>query len=127
VSDIKQSQDAIIICLEHVLKLSFFEWARRIVTRFDKLVIRPISPSSKKPDEAPVGVTASPNFPLPRQMNKLSENENVLVAKTDANFLQKINAETLGKERFRSISTINNNKKKKTCFHCSPRGLIFIR
>ncbi|KAI8881430.1 hypothetical protein K501DRAFT_274588 [Backusella circina FSU 941] len=94
-SDIKQRKDDILIFFGHVLKLSFFEWAKRIVTRINQVVIHPIEPSSKKPDGGLVGVTASPNFPLPPRFNKPAEKENVLIAKTDANYLQKINSETL--------------------------------
>lgn len=81
----------------HIPIMTFIQWIIQFLNRLDSFVLRP------RPDESPsahsVGVTATPNFPLPSHW-KTSGQQPVLVSKTDANILQKINAETLGKNNF---------------------------
>jgi torulene dioxygenase len=80
----------------HMPQLTFYEWLVDFYSRLANLVLFPKPVDESAPDEQAVGVTATPNFPLPPNMAK-NDNEKVLVSKTDANILQKIHAETLGK------------------------------
>lgn len=77
--------------------MSFPQWLYNFWVRLDSFVLRPKSRSSNKADAHSVGVTVTPNFPLPSNWEK--NNQSVLVSKTDANILQKIHAETLGKHK----------------------------
>lgn len=51
------------------------------------------------PTSEMVGVTVTPNYPLPKALQS-SSSDPVLVTKTDANVLQKVNADSLGKTTF---------------------------
>ncbi|KAI9312483.1 carotenoid oxygenase [Dichotomocladium elegans] len=75
-------------------------WSRfaRMVQRLDRMVVRPRVNTSQDPSSAAPGVTITPNFPLPKDLCSQKE-DRVLVAKTDANILQKINADSLEPER----------------------------
>jgi torulene dioxygenase len=77
-------------------RFSFLDWLLRFIIRIDQLIIRPIVPSQQAPDFQAVGVTATPNYPIPSHYRTTGKNERILVSKTDANTLQKINPETLG-------------------------------
>ncbi|KAG1456140.1 hypothetical protein G6F56_006901 [Rhizopus delemar] len=87
-----QSDTRGLVFFGHVINLSFWYWFKDSLVRFYKLVL---FPSSKNPDGASVGVTVTPNYPLPLGINK----EKSLVTKTDANILQKIHADTLMPEK----------------------------
>ena len=87
-----------LVLFGHLPDLSFFSWIRSFLSRVDNYIIRPTPRNRSKPDGLSVAVTPTPNFPLPVRWNKDNTlSEKVLVAKTDANLLQKIHAETLGK------------------------------
>ncbi|KAI7898324.1 carotenoid oxygenase [Cokeromyces recurvatus] len=73
--------------------LSFFQWLSHFCIRFYKLVFLSELNDGLPADGHMVGVTATPNLPLPSSVK--GNNKNILVAKTDANLLQKIHAETL--------------------------------
>ncbi|RCH87533.1 hypothetical protein CU097_008593 [Rhizopus azygosporus] len=92
----------------HLPDLSFFSWIRSFLSRVDNYIIRPTPRNRSKPDGLSVAVTPTPNFPLPVRWNKDNTlSEKVLVAKTDANLLQKIHAETLVPERIFNYGTYN--------------------
>ncbi|ORX46804.1 hypothetical protein DM01DRAFT_1293510 [Hesseltinella vesiculosa] len=60
-----------------------------------------------EPSSQMVGVTPTPNYPLPRQLKKntASHHEPTLVTKTDANILQKIHVDTLEPEQLFRYNT----------------------
>lgn len=93
--DFEQNSFKGIITYGFIPNLSFFRWLYHFWVRLDNFVLRPKSRASNRADAHNVGVTVTPNFPLPSKWEK--RNESVLVSKTDANILQKIHAETLGK------------------------------
>ncbi|KAL0086054.1 carotenoid oxygenase [Phycomyces blakesleeanus] len=74
-----------------------------IYLRFDSMLLsrRPLDETS--PSSQPVGVTATPNFPIPPVYKAADKNngesDRVLVAKTDANMLQQLNSDTLEPKR----------------------------
>lgn len=79
----------------HVPTVSFFKWLQEAYYRIAIMVLKIDSVNGdSEPDSHSVGVTASTNFPLPSDWAK---EDRVLVSKTDANILQKINADTLSK------------------------------
>ncbi|KAI9256222.1 carotenoid oxygenase [Sporodiniella umbellata] len=82
----------------HLPILSFFPWLMHALSRFCRLVLLPTSLAL---DTASVGVTVSPNYPLPADgfSQPLS-----LVAKTDANLLQILDPVTLVPERLFSYA-----------------------
>ncbi|KAI8390964.1 carotenoid oxygenase [Radiomyces spectabilis] len=78
----------------HMPLFSVWQHIKTLIYRFDRMVLRPpkwrdISPSSQM-----VGVTATPNYPLPPGANG-SDDAHVLVSKTDANMMQHIHSDTL--------------------------------
>lgn len=83
----------------HVPIMTFIQWLYHFLNRLDSFVLRPKADES--PDAHSVGVTVTPNFPLPSnwKMTDQQQKQPVLVSKTDANILQKIHAETLGKHK----------------------------
>lgn len=85
-----------LIFFGHIPEMSFPQWLYNFYVRLNTLVLFPKPISESAPDSQAVGVTVTPNFPLPARI-KNSDKENVLVSKTDANLLQKVHAETLGK------------------------------
>lgn len=90
-----------LIFFGHIPEMTFPEWLYNFYVRFNHLILFPKSRHDGRPDGQAVGVTVTPNFPLPARIKK-TDNENVLVSKTDANVLQKIHAETLGKYLYHS-------------------------
>ncbi|KAI7870436.1 putative carotene-dioxygenase [Spinellus fusiger] len=82
---------------------SFWERITSIYMRIDKMILHPPVLENASPSSVMVGVTPTPNFPLPEiytaadRMN--NEDMRVLVAKTDANILQQINQDTLEPKR----------------------------
>lgn len=77
----------------HVNKYNSFRlWMAQVFSRINAILIS--KQHNKLPDEDSIGVTTTPNFPLPKSVNA---NGRTLVSKTDANILQKIHADTLGK------------------------------
>ncbi|KAI7893570.1 carotenoid oxygenase [Mucor mucedo] len=89
--------------------LSFSRWLYHFWARLDQYVLRPRSRASNKADGHNVGVTVTPNFPLPSKWEK--NNQSVLVSKTDANILQKIHAETLVPEKVFTYTTYDAKLK----------------
>lgn len=79
----------------HIPEMSFLQWLHNFYFRFYSLILSPQAAHLKSPSGQSVGVTVTPNFPLPANVEK-RENEHVLVSKTDANVLQKVDPETLG-------------------------------
>ncbi|KAI7893569.1 carotenoid oxygenase [Mucor mucedo] len=98
-----------IIFFGHVPVVSFLQWIYHFLNRLDSFILRP------RPDESPdahsVGVTATPNFPLPSHWKSAGRQQPVLVSKTDANILQKINAETLVPEKVFNYTTFDKRLK----------------
>lgn len=86
-----------LIFFGHVPIMSFIQWVYYFLNRLDSLVLRP--KTNESPDAHSVGVTVTPNFPLPSHWRAEGQ-QPVLVSKTDANVLQKIHAETLGRTKF---------------------------
>lgn len=96
--NIKSGSRIGLVFFGHLHDLSFFGWIRSFLSRADNYILRPTLRNRSKPDGLSVAVTPTPNFPLPAHWNKDNTlSEKVLVAKTDANLLQKVHAETLGK------------------------------
>lgn len=93
--DIEQNSFKGLIFFGFIPKLSFSSWLYHFWVRLDHYVLRSKPRASNRKDAQNVGVTVTPNFPLPSSWEK--NNESVLVSKTDANMLQKIHAETLRK------------------------------
>lgn len=100
--DLEQNSYKGLIFFGFIPVLSFSKWLYHFWIRLDTFVLRPKPSSTSRADGHSVGVTVTPNFPLPSSWEKNSQS--VLVSKTDANVLQKIHAETLGKKQ--------NQKKK---------------
>ncbi|CAO3637718.1 unnamed protein product [Cunninghamella echinulata] len=73
---------------------------------FNKLVIQPGSNplTEKDPSSEMVGVTPTPNYPLPKNLTSSNKNDRILVTKTDANLLQKVNADSLVPEKLFNYS-----------------------
>lgn len=67
------------------------------------MMLRPTKNS--KPSDRQIGVTVTPNFPLPASN---TDRDRSLVAKTDANMLQKVNSETLIPEAFFTYKDYNS-------------------
>ncbi|GAN07437.1 carotenoid cleavage dioxygenase 1 [Mucor ambiguus] len=91
---IKSKTSKGLIFFGHIPEMTFPEWLYNFYVRFNNLILFPKARDNAGPDGQAVGVTVTPNFPLPAKIRK-TDNENVLVSKTDANVLQKIHAETL--------------------------------
>jgi torulene dioxygenase len=91
VSDIKQKRYKGLIFFGHVAEVSFTSWLPQFMKRMSQMFDK--EHKDPRPDSVNVGVTLTPNFPIP---NKYAHEKPVVVAKTDANTLQKINATTLG-------------------------------
>lgn len=89
--NIKQGSFKGLVFFGHVPIVSFTNWILQFLGRIDVLLLRP---NNDIPDSQSVGVTATPNYPLPSSWEK--DGQHVLVSKTDANMLQKIHADTLG-------------------------------
>lgn len=87
-----------LIFFGHIPVMSFPQWIYHFIARLNNTVLFPKPRNRDLPDGQSVGVTATPNFPLPTGWTK-KVGEHVLVSKTDANVLQKIHAETLGKKK----------------------------
>lgn len=85
-----------LIFFGHIPEMSFSQWLYNFYVRLNNMVLFPKPRHEGAPDGQSVGVTVTPNFPLPASI-KNSDKDNVLVSKTDANVLQKVHAETLGK------------------------------
>lgn len=99
-----------LIFFGHIPVLSFPQWVYHFWARLNNTILFPKPRSRNLPDGQSVGVTATPNFPLPKTWAK-KDGEHVLVSKTDVNVLQKIHAETLGKKE-RAQLTIKTNREK---------------
>ncbi|KAI8646848.1 carotenoid oxygenase [Parasitella parasitica] len=93
-----------LIFFGHIPETSFTQWLYHFCMRVNNMVLFPKARQRGAPDGQSVGVTATPNFPLPTGIKK-TDNENVLVSKTDANVLQKIHAETLKPQRIFNYSS----------------------
>ncbi|KAL0579777.1 hypothetical protein ABG067_008616, partial [Albugo candida] len=87
---IEEGTDKGSIFFGHVPIVTLPQFILGFFARIDSLLIRP---KVKLPDNQSIGVTATPNYPLPSHWKK--DGERVLVSKTDANMLQKIHADTL--------------------------------
>lgn len=95
-TEIKNKSFKGLIFFGHIPEMTFPQWLYNFYVRFNNLILSPKPRHDGRPDGQSVGVTVTPNFPLPARIKK-ADGENVLVSKTDANVLQKIHAETLGK------------------------------
>lgn len=94
---IKQKKYSGLVFFGHIPVMSFPQWIYHFFARVDRLILRPSDRENNAPDGQAVGVTATPNFPLPSNWEK--DGKRVLVSKTDANVLQKIHADTLEPEK----------------------------
>ncbi|KAI9480628.1 MAG: carotenoid oxygenase [Benjaminiella poitrasii] len=106
-SSIEQKTYKGMIFFGHQPYMNFSRWLSNFWARIYNLVLFPEAYETLPPDGQMVGVTATPNFPLPASLK--SEKETVLVAKTDANVLQKVHAETLEPQRIFSYSDFDKN------------------
>ncbi|KAI8974107.1 putative carotene-dioxygenase [Pilobolus umbonatus] len=86
----------------HVPEFSFMQWLYYFLHRLDILVFRPRTISQCGTDGRNVSVTVTPNYPMPSSYDK---KERVLMAKTDANVLQKVDSETLIPETIMNYSS----------------------
>ncbi|OBZ87231.1 Beta,beta-carotene 9',10'-oxygenase, partial [Choanephora cucurbitarum] len=91
--DIENKSYNFLVFFGHLSDVGFMQWLKQFIARLMDLVLFPKPRHQHRPDGQSVGVTATPNFPLPTNMTQ--ENERVLVSKTDANILQKVHADTL--------------------------------
>ncbi|KAI9033585.1 carotenoid oxygenase [Phycomyces nitens] len=86
---------------------------RDIYLRFDRMLLSRVPLDEGGASSQPVGVTATPNFPLPPAYTAADkqngESNRVLVAKTDANMLQQLDSDTLEPKR---LYTYGNLEKK---------------
>ncbi|KAG1357526.1 hypothetical protein G6F62_001532 [Rhizopus arrhizus] len=97
--EISSGADKGLVFFGHVPEVSFLTWLINWIVRLNNLILRPKPIHLTKPDGKSVGVTVTPNYTLPAGVsmnNGLSKKS--LVAKTDANVLQKLHAETLVSE-----------------------------
>ncbi|KAI8139885.1 carotenoid oxygenase [Fennellomyces sp. T-0311] len=85
----------------HVQKVSPLRSISNLWSRIDKMVLRPQKPTFENPADRSVGVTVTPNFPLPASFR---DNDKVVVSKTDANALQQVHADTLEPKRLFNYS-----------------------
>ncbi|CAO3592007.1 unnamed protein product [Absidia cylindrospora] len=80
---------------------------KAFLRRFKKFVIEAnlvsLNNAAADPSSEMVGVTATPNFPLPKSLSQ-SSSDPVLVTKTDANVLQKVNYDNLVPENIFNYS-----------------------
>ncbi|KAI8875012.1 hypothetical protein K501DRAFT_203482 [Backusella circina FSU 941] len=95
ISDIQQKRYKGLIYFGHITEVSFASWLPQFITRLSHMFDK--EHKDPRPDSVNVGVTLTPNFPMPKKF-VTSHEEQVVVAKTDANTLQKINATTLEPE-----------------------------
>ncbi|KAI8875013.1 hypothetical protein K501DRAFT_234251 [Backusella circina FSU 941] len=107
IDDIRNKRTNGMIFFGNVMDISFFSWLFQFATRVYVTMISKKRPSTK-PDSQRVGVTITPNFPLPV---KQEQGGNVLVTKTDVNILQKINAKTLEPESLFTYTKFNKDLK----------------
>ncbi|KAI7849759.1 carotenoid oxygenase [Circinella umbellata] len=77
----------------HVPKVSPWRAFTNLLERLDKMAFRPRRESFESPSDRNVGVTVTPNYPMPQGFT--STDGHVLVTKTDANALQQVHSETL--------------------------------
>ncbi|KAI9310097.1 carotenoid oxygenase [Dichotomocladium elegans] len=71
-----------------------------IVGRLGQMLLHPGRPiETMGPSDQNIGVTITPNFPLPSSFAKIENDDHVLVSKTDANVLQQIHSKTLEPKR----------------------------
>ncbi|KAJ8657300.1 hypothetical protein O0I10_007116 [Lichtheimia ornata] len=74
-------------------------WGRfaKTIQRLDSTLFRatPQDVTLLDPSSRAVGVTVTPNYPLPKALQKADSNDRVLVAKSDYNMLQQVNEDTL--------------------------------
>ncbi|KAI9245541.1 putative carotene-dioxygenase [Phascolomyces articulosus] len=80
----------------HVSKVSPWRAFTNLLERIDKMVLRPQRESFENPSDRNVGVTVTPNFPIPQGA---TGNDQILVTKTDANALQQVHADSLEPQR----------------------------
>lgn len=79
-------------------KMSTWERLKDFATRFDQMVLRRKDPT---PSSMSIGITATPNFPLPASwLSSSGDDKLALVTKSDHNALQQLNHDTLGKKRY---------------------------
>ncbi|ORZ06044.1 carotenoid oxygenase [Absidia repens] len=85
-------------------------WAlfKAFLSRFKKFVIEAnlvsLNNGTGDPSSVMVGVTVTPNFPIPKSLSQLSSSHPILVTKTDANVLQKVNSDNLVPENIFNYS-----------------------
>ncbi|KAF7724670.1 hypothetical protein EC973_000842 [Apophysomyces ossiformis] len=87
----------------HSQTLTPWERIKHIVGRVNALLIQGGHFDNKDPSSEMVGVTATPNYPVPHGANE----ERVLVAKTDANLLQQVDADTLIPKRLFNYASLD--------------------
>lgn len=92
--NIKEGKSNGSVFFGHVSVVSFSQFFIQAYHRLNNLVLRAKPEESMSPDSRAVGVTVTPNFPLPSHWKKEGR---TLVTKTDANILQKIDPVTLCK------------------------------
>ncbi|RCH80605.1 hypothetical protein CU098_002197, partial [Rhizopus stolonifer] len=107
--EIEEKKYRFLFFFGHIPKVTFSQWISEFYARLSNIVLFPQPRHQHRPDGQSVGVTATPNYPLPSSMSK--ENKHVLVSKTDANILQKIHAETLEPERIFDYTTFDSRLK----------------
>ncbi|KAG0168477.1 hypothetical protein DFQ28_011571 [Apophysomyces sp. BC1034] len=88
----------------HSQNLTPWERIKHIAARINALVIQSHFTDKSDPSSEMVGVTATPNYPIPHGASQ----ERVLVAKTDANLLQQVDADTLAPRRLFDYSDIDH-------------------
>ncbi|CAO3597729.1 unnamed protein product [Absidia cylindrospora] len=84
-------------------KMSTWERIKDFASRFDQLVLRAKPPS---PSSVSLGITATPNYPLPSSWQASTSNNGnmALVTKSDHNALQKLDHDTLEPQKIYSYS-----------------------
>ncbi|KAI8332974.1 putative carotene-dioxygenase [Blakeslea trispora] len=103
--DIQNKSYDFLVFFGYLPNVSFVQWLKQFFARFVDLVLFPKPRHQHRPDGQSVGVTATPNFPLPSNLTR--ENERILVSKTDANILQKVHADTLEPEHIFDYSAFD--------------------
>ncbi|KAI7898325.1 carotenoid oxygenase, partial [Cokeromyces recurvatus] len=94
-----------------IVDMNFFQWIYHFMARVvNQIRFMLLGRACDSPDGQVIGVTVTPNFPLPSSRDiQRSKDEHVLVTKTDANALQKIHAETLEPQYLFDYSTFNKH------------------
>ena len=80
----------------HTPNLSIWRSLINMLGRFRDMS-SPQKKSDMDPSGAMVGVTVTPNYPLPSKFGPAPNDDHILVTKTDANILQHVHSSTLSK------------------------------